>query len=187
MEDKIIDYLSQTPENTNPAVLHTLLGDLNKQPDWNQNDSTAADYIKNRPFYEEITEVVMLPETSFECVVEGGNIGALLSTSFPYTFEIGKEYTVTLDGVTNTCTSSLFEGEVVAITNTSLEELVKGNGYACFAVDNALSLLSFSSSLLGTHTIKIGYPTTITHKVDSKYIDSGSLGLEPLILYTKQM
>ena len=21
------------------------------QPDWNQNDSTAADYVKNRPFY----------------------------------------------------------------------------------------------------------------------------------------
>lgn len=31
MEDKIINYISETPENTNPAVLHTLLGDL-KEP-----------------------------------------------------------------------------------------------------------------------------------------------------------
>ena len=28
MEDKIIDYVTQTPENTNPAVLNTLLKDL---------------------------------------------------------------------------------------------------------------------------------------------------------------
>lgn len=28
MENKIIDYVTQTPENTNPSVLNTLLGDL---------------------------------------------------------------------------------------------------------------------------------------------------------------
>lgn len=27
-------------------------------PDWNQNDPTAKDYIKNRPFYEEVTEAI---------------------------------------------------------------------------------------------------------------------------------
>ena len=26
---------------------------INVQPNYNQNDSTASDYIKNRPFYEE--------------------------------------------------------------------------------------------------------------------------------------
>lgn len=30
MEDKIIDYVTQTPENTNAAVLNTLLKDLKK-------------------------------------------------------------------------------------------------------------------------------------------------------------
>ena len=28
MKDEIIDYVTQTPENTNPAVLNTLLKDL---------------------------------------------------------------------------------------------------------------------------------------------------------------
>lgn len=33
------------------------------QPDWNQNDSTALDYIKNRPFYaEELPHVSLDPE-----------------------------------------------------------------------------------------------------------------------------
>lgn len=30
-------------------------------PDYNQNDSTASDYIKNRPFYETDTEIVKIP------------------------------------------------------------------------------------------------------------------------------
>ena len=49
MENKIIDYINQTPENTNPSVLATLLSGLNKQSDWDQNDDTQPDYIKNRP------------------------------------------------------------------------------------------------------------------------------------------
>lgn len=35
----------------NPAV----------QPDWKQNDDTASDYIKNRPFYEEVVDTLLDP------------------------------------------------------------------------------------------------------------------------------
>ena len=53
-KDDIIKYVQHTPENTNPSVLGGLLSDLQEgksiQSDWNQNDSTAADYVKNRPF-----------------------------------------------------------------------------------------------------------------------------------------
>lgn len=31
------------------------------QPDWEQNDATAADYIKNRPFYEEVVDTLLDP------------------------------------------------------------------------------------------------------------------------------
>ena len=55
-KEDIIKYVQHTPENTNPSVLGGLLSDLQEgksiQSDWNQNDSTATDYIKNRPFYE---------------------------------------------------------------------------------------------------------------------------------------
>ena len=40
MKDKIIDYVTQTPENTNPAVLNTLLKDL-KEP-----SIDSADVVK---------------------------------------------------------------------------------------------------------------------------------------------
>lgn len=55
-KDDIIKYALHTPENTNPSVLGGLLSDLQEgksiQSDWNQNDETAVDYVKNRPFYK---------------------------------------------------------------------------------------------------------------------------------------
>ena len=37
------------------TTLEEALKNTGTQPDWNQNDSTAPDYIKNKPFYEEGT------------------------------------------------------------------------------------------------------------------------------------
>lgn len=31
------------------------------QSDWNQNDSTQPDYVKNRPFYTATEETVLVP------------------------------------------------------------------------------------------------------------------------------
>lgn len=57
-------------------------------PNYNQNDPTQKDYIKNRPFYKEDVEVdyLILPyvETENEVVVIGNKIG----------LEAGKDYTI---------------------------------------------------------------------------------------------
>lgn len=50
-DEKIIKYVMDSPENTNPSVLDSMLKSNKVQPDWNQNDETAPDYVKNRPFY----------------------------------------------------------------------------------------------------------------------------------------
>lgn len=50
-DEKIIKYVMDSPENTNPSVLDSMLKNNKVQPDWEQNDETAPDYIKNRPFY----------------------------------------------------------------------------------------------------------------------------------------
>lgn len=50
-DEKIIKYVMDSPENTNPSVLDSMLKSNKVQPDWDQNDKTAPDYIKNRPFY----------------------------------------------------------------------------------------------------------------------------------------
>ena len=61
----IIDYVIHTLHNTNPTILKQKLNeqDFENRSDWNQNDSTAPDYVKNRPFYEtDDGEVVKIPE-----------------------------------------------------------------------------------------------------------------------------
>lgn len=51
----VIDYVMETPHNTNRAVLEGLVDTAVKsqvQADWDQNDETAKDYIKNRICYD---------------------------------------------------------------------------------------------------------------------------------------
>lgn len=49
----VIDYVMETPHNTNRAVLEglvdTVVEESQVQADWDQNDETAKDYIKNKP------------------------------------------------------------------------------------------------------------------------------------------
>jgi hypothetical protein len=49
----VIDYVMETPHNTNRAVLEDLVDtaveESQVQADWNQNDTSASDYIKNKP------------------------------------------------------------------------------------------------------------------------------------------
>ena len=49
----VIDYVMETPHNTNRAVLEglvdTAVEESQVQADWDQNDETAKDYIKTNP------------------------------------------------------------------------------------------------------------------------------------------
>lgn len=49
----VIDYVMETPHNTNRAVLEglvdTAVEESQVQADWDQNDISAPDYIKNKP------------------------------------------------------------------------------------------------------------------------------------------
>lgn len=51
------------------------------QPDWNQNDATKPDYIKNRPFYEEVTP--LFPDTAFKFNEQGSMPSIVLETDEP--------------------------------------------------------------------------------------------------------
>lgn len=42
------------------------------QPDYNQNDSTASDYIKNRPFYDEAPTIETILDQTFSTITAGG-------------------------------------------------------------------------------------------------------------------
>ena len=78
------------------------------QSDWNQNDETALDYIKNRPFYSgDPVENVLFEETTLEVPnYEDGLYFGMLPNLLK--IEENKEYIVTFNGETYNCVGWYF-------------------------------------------------------------------------------
>ena len=128
--------------------------------------------------YEESAEFVMLPETSFEIVA--GESQNIIKDSFSSTFEISKEYTVTFDGVANTCTAIDFNKTGV-LTNKSLADIAAGRGWLISGGQGVCVIITTDPSLVGIHTISISRSVNEVHKIDSKFIPA--VGKEDMPLY----
>ena len=77
------------------------------QPDWNQNDDTQPDYVKNRPFYTgELAEIEIIPTTT----VAFSDMEGIMAATWPKNFDLvdGKTYTISWDGTDYVCTGTLF-------------------------------------------------------------------------------
>lgn len=63
---EVIEYVQHTPHNINPVILKQKLEqqDFENRPDWNQNDPSAPDYVKNRTHYVEQVEEVVVERTA---------------------------------------------------------------------------------------------------------------------------
>lgn len=76
------------------------------QSDWNQNDETSADYVKNRPFYKETLEPVPLYETAVELSLHSDDIVPFYETNKIHDkITSADKYLVRFDGVDYTCTA----------------------------------------------------------------------------------
>lgn len=73
------------------------------QPDYNQNDSTARDYIKNRPFYEELVEGEVVYEKTFTptevALDETHKAYQFIDNDTDFEIKAGDIYEVTFNGV----------------------------------------------------------------------------------------
>lgn len=89
-------------------------GEKNIQPDWNQNDDTQPDYVKNKPFYLEKTLVVELTKDDFTVNDQDGYIKYVYRStpkldwfvsaeSIAFEIEVidtnGRRYTATQDSI----------------------------------------------------------------------------------------
>ena len=136
-------------------------------PDWNQNDATASDYIKNRPFYETApVETVMLPETTVTINLQEN----VVSENFPYSFEIGKNYTIIFDGVETEFTA-YDGGNGNSIVGYDAHDVLRGTGFYIFTNSGAVSLMTRDSAFVGQHTISIKSSLTEIVKIPDKYLN----------------
>ena len=140
------------------------------QPDWNQNDSTAADYVKNRPFYTgNPVETVLVEESTVSFADHGSG---LYAAQFESQFEatVGDTYKVSWDGTVYESTCVDLVGSTV-IGNLSIAGAGSDTGEPFFIIisntgSNKIGTADTSSS----HTFSISVSTAEIVKIDEKYL-----------------
>ena len=131
------------------------------QPDWNQTDETAADFIKNKPFGDK--EVVLLEEQTFTPDAENGN-------SFPLkgTPSIGDTLIIEYDGVLYECEVQDFQG-ILAVGNMAGFGMADtGEPFVVVLMDGNCMVMAFDAST--NHTIFV--KAILVQKIPAKYGDN---------------
>ena len=121
-------------------------------PDWNQNDNTKPDYVKNRPFYE---------ETETTPILESQQIDFSQSFRIPTSIVKGNTYLITWDGTDYTITATekeIIAGEIYIPYLEQADGLFRIEGMTMFAADN------------GIHTVAISLVDSTTKTIDEKFI-----------------
>ena len=139
------------------------------QSDWNQNDETAADYVKNRPFYTgNPVETVLVEESTVSfATVDGMYMGQLEST---FSATIGETYKVSWDGAAYECTCVSFNGEH-AIGNLSIVSAGSDTGEPfIIGIRNGVAIQIVTADTSASHTFSISGFVTEVVKIDAKYL-----------------
>lgn len=149
------------------------------QSDWNQNDTTAKDYIKNRICYtKDATETIVLNSTlSFTDISQQDKtVFSYQDTSSSIKFNEGTVYNVNFDSISYSC---------IAFTNTNIPNcVILGNLGVVSELPSATNEpfvmvtdskgsqgLQILTNLTGTsHSVKITETHTEIIKLDKKYI-----------------
>ena len=123
------------------------------QPDWNQNDETAADYVKNRPFYSEIGIVTV--ENVADAELDG----------FPI-FAVGDTVTVTVDGVEHSLVAYNDDGfTTIGDTSSSIDSGEGQLGWQFYVLSGSKKVNFYATE---AHTVS--YLSSVYHTIDAKYM-----------------
>ena len=135
------------------------------QPDWNQNDETAQDYVKNRPFYlGDLVETVLVEESTvlFENIL----------SEFKSTFEaqLGETYKVSWDGTVYECTCVTYNSRLF-IGNLSIRGFGSDTGEPfLMMINNGIAIGIVVTDAPASHTFSISGIAQEVVKIDEKYL-----------------
>lgn len=145
-------------ENGKPTEWEPVTLPEQVQADWNQNDSSAADYVKNRTHYEEsayVDYVLNMDET------------VIVGFSLP---EVGETITVKINGVESVETvkeaeSSLIGSSYKYIGNIDFDSLLTGGtGWFVADIDGQAIGLAKPDTTIAVESI-------VVHKLNDKFIN----------------
>lgn len=140
-------------------------GDVDARSDWNQNDETQPDYVKNRPFYTNDSVEMLMEETTVE-FTKNDDMNLYESIGqYETSLMIGETYQVIWDGTTYEGICDEFTGEPIC-GNLSIQGLGEDTGEPFFYGMATFYTRDNSAS----HTISISRMTKVNIKIDEKYI-----------------
>ena len=144
------------------------------QSDWEQNDAEQPNYVKNRPFYEKIDSVTLMPETQFS------NLTHVYNPEISIPSDVNGKYIVDFT------VGKIFEGDPVKVTfNGTVYECVKKGDYIGNqsltgydgVEDTGEPFLFYLSGISSFHTkstdcvVKVDADISSIKKLDSKFVD----------------
>lgn len=137
-----------------------------QKSDWNQNDSSAVNFIKNRPFYSEEKEKALFSSD------------ALSSQEFALSQPLikGSTYTVVFNGVTYQCLAREYDGYIMIGNNAIYEydggiETDTGEPFAIeHEVNSTNAYLYTDDTITEAPSLSILGTVEEVHQIDSKYI-----------------
>lgn len=136
------------------------------QPDWNQNDETQPDYVKNRPFYTG-EPTVLFEESTVAFFEDSGSYVAQVQSTFEAT--VGETYKVYWDGTAYECTCVKFNN-IPVIGNLSIAGVGSDTGEPFAIVLEAGKIGIITTDTATSHTISISETVAIVVKIDEKYL-----------------
>ena len=138
------------------------------QPDWNQNDETQPDYVKNKPFYTgDPVKTEIIPETT----VTFSKMEGIMAAAWPESFDLidGQTYTISWDGTDYVCTGILFNGTVPVLGNLGILDAGENTGEPFIFLNQGQWLVASTESAT-EHVISISEYAAQIVKIDKKYL-----------------
>ena len=142
------------------------------QSDWNQNDETAVDYVKNRPFYtKNPVETVLVEERTLSFTEADPGAGVYTSDfEGAYSFIAGKTYTVYWDGNAYELAWKIVEGETLCLGNLSIAFGGTDTGEPFFVMTDNSRMMVYTVDASASHTFSISKVLQEIVKIDTKYL-----------------
>ena len=166
------EYVWISTSNAFEKIGSTQIDGSATQPDWNQNDETAADYVKNRPFYTgDPVETVLVEETTV-AFADAGDGSGMYTAEFPSTVEVtaGETYKASWDGTVYECACADIEGALV-LGNLSIVDAGSDSGEPFIIILENIGAISIATTdTSASHTISISKTVVPVVKIDKKYL-----------------
>lgn len=148
------------------------------QSDWNQNDDTKPDYVKNRPFYTgDPAETVLVEESTVAFAADDGGSG-LYVADVESTFEmtVGETYKISWDDTVYECPCQMVADIPPAIGNLAILDIGPDTGEPfVIGAESGYGNIIFTADTSASHTISISGMVAPVVKIDKNYLPDNPL------------